>query len=62
MIEIFALIGLVAFGFFAYQTYVRLPDQFSSENVNRSILVFGLLMLFLIAIIGLAVLNIQASL
>jgi len=38
-----------------------MPEQFSSENVNRSILVFGVLMLFLILIIGLAVLNIRAS-
>ena len=61
MIEIFAFIGFIVFGYFAYRTYSQMPEQFSSENVNRSILVFGVLMLFLILIIGLAVLNIRAS-
>ncbi|MBM4211112.1 MAG: hypothetical protein FJ186_01055 [Gammaproteobacteria bacterium] len=61
MMEGFAFIGIILFGFFAYQMYSRFPDQFSTENVNRSILVFGVLMLFLILIIGLAVLNIRAS-
>ena len=57
MMEFFALLGLLVFGFLAYQTYSRFPEQFSTDNVNRSILVFGVLMLFLIVIIGLAVLQ-----
>ena len=41
MMEGFAFIGIILFGFFAYQMYSRFPDQFSTENVNRSILVLA---------------------
>tara|TARA_Y200000002_G_scaffold189472_1_gene156348 strand:+ start:929 stop:1111 length:183 start_codon:yes stop_codon:yes gene_type:complete len=57
--EIFALIGLVIAIYFSYLLYTKNPQAFSSENVEKSMLIFGVLGLFLIVVIGLAVLSIR---
>jgi len=56
--EIYALIGFLLFGYSAYKTYQYNPSLFSSQNIDRSLLVFGVLILFLMLVIGLGVLAI----
>lgn len=59
--SILGIIGAVMVVFILYRVIKHQPEQFSSENLNKSFATMGLLGLILIAFIALLVLMLRQS-
>ena len=59
MMDVLAFIFFCMLAFTAYTTYKRNPSLFSAKHIDQSLLVFGVLVLFLMLVIGLGVLSIR---